>query len=167
MIRQAHPREIELLPQIENKAERRYVRVGLRQIIDMPPASIASLERGRRKGLLWVAVSPVGRVVGFALMKRPGGLAWLDQLSVLDAWQGRGYGSALIDRTAAATRRLGLDALWLSTYRDVPWNAPFYARRGFIEVPRAGCPRALRFTFMKEGSHGHPPWRRTIMRRPV
>jgi hypothetical protein len=75
MIRQPQPREIELLPQIENEADRRYARVGLRQIIDMPPAAISSLERGRREGLLWVAVSPVGRVVGFALMKRPGGLA--------------------------------------------------------------------------------------------
>jgi hypothetical protein len=68
MIRQPHPRKIELLPQIENQADRRYARVGLRRIIDMPPASIPSLERGRRAGLLWVAVSPLGSVVGFALM---------------------------------------------------------------------------------------------------
>ena len=167
MIRQPQPREIELLPQIENEADRRYARVGLRQIIDMPPASIGSLERGRREGLLWVAVSPLGRVVGFSLMKRPGGLAWLDQLSVLDAWQGRGYGSALIDRTATTARTLGFETLYLSTYRDVPWNAPFYARRGFTEVPRSGVPRVLRFTFMSEGSHGHPQWRRTIMRREL
>jgi hypothetical protein len=41
------------------------------------------------------------------------------------------------------------------------------ARRGFIELPRSGWSRALRFTFMNEGSHGRPPWRRTIMRRHV
>jgi GNAT superfamily N-acetyltransferase len=91
----------------------------------------------------------------------------LDQLSVLDTWQGRGYGSALIDSTAARARKLGFETLYLSTYRDVPWNAPFYARHGFAEVPRSGWPRALRFTFMSEGSHGHPQWRRTIMRREV
>jgi len=167
MIRRPHPHEIDLLPQIENAADRRYARVGLRQILAMPPASIAALEQGRRRGLLWIAVSRLGRVAGFALMKRPGGLAWLDQLSVLDAWQNQGYGSALIDGMAATAKALGLDALYLSTYRDVPWNRPFYVRRGFTDVPRGEWPPALRLIFMVEGSHGHPSWRRTIMRRPV
>jgi len=44
MIRAARPNEIALLPQIEDAADERYARVGLRRIIDMPPASIASLE---------------------------------------------------------------------------------------------------------------------------
>jgi hypothetical protein len=71
MIRAARPDEIALLPQIENAADERYARVGLAQVIAMPPASIASLEQGRREGRLWVAVSPLNRVVGFALMKLP------------------------------------------------------------------------------------------------
>jgi GNAT superfamily N-acetyltransferase len=167
MIRRPCPTEIKLLPQIENEADRRYTRVGLRQIVDMPSAALASLEQGRRGGRLWVAVSPLGRIVGFALMKQPGGLAWLDQLSVLDAWQGRGLGTALIDRTAATARALGFDALYLSTYRDVPWNGPFYAKRGFKEVPRGRWPHPFRLQFMTENGHGHPPWRRSIMRRGV
>ena len=167
MIRAARPEEIALLPQIENAADERYARVGLAQVIAMPPASINSLEQGRRNGRLWVAVSPMNRVVGFALMKLPGGTAWLDQLSVLDRWQGRGLGSALIDRTARRARELGHDALYLSTYIGVPWNAPFYSRRGFSSVPRCAWPRAFRLQFMIENSHGHPPWRRTIMQRRV
>jgi GNAT superfamily N-acetyltransferase len=131
----------------------------------MPPATIASLEQGRRDGRLWVAVSPLNRPVGFALLKLPDGAAWLDQLSVLDRWQSHGFGTALIDRTAAAARARGLDTLYLSTYRGVPWNAPFYARRGFVEVPRGKWPRAFRVQFMAENSHGHLPWRRTIMQR--
>ena len=167
MIRAARPEEIAILPQIENAADERYARVGLRRVLDMPPASVASLEYGRRHGMLWVATSPLNRVVGFALMKLPAGTAWLDQLSVLERWQGRGLGAALIDRTAKQARALGHDTLYLSTYLDVPWNAPFYARRGFVEVPRAKWPRAFRVPFMLENSHGHPPWRRTIMRRGV
>jgi GNAT superfamily N-acetyltransferase len=167
MIRAARPEEIALLPQIENAADERYARVGLRQILAMPPASMASLELARRQRRLWVATSPFNRVVGFALMKLPDGMAWLDQLSVLERWQGHGLGTALIDRTANQARTLGHDALHLSTYLGVPWNAPFYERRGFTEVPRARWPRALRLLFMIENSHGHPPWRRTIMRRGV
>lgn len=165
MIRRPHPHEIKLLPQIENEADLRYRRMGLGRILEMPPASLASLEAGRRESRLWVAVSPLNQPIGFALMKFPGGTAWLDQLSVLRRWQGRGYGRALIARTAAAACDLGHRALHLSTYRNVPWNAPYYARRGFEEMPRGEWPRAFRMQFMEENSHGHPPWRRTIMRR--
>src|SRR6266566_4349242 len=91
--------------------------------------------------------SPLGRPIGFALMKLKGGTVWLDQLSVLDRWQRHGLGAALIDRTAQQARTLGFDMLYLSTYRDVPWNARFYARRGFSVVPRGCWPRALRVQF--------------------
>jgi GNAT superfamily N-acetyltransferase len=167
MIRAAYPHEIALLPQIENAADERYARVGLRCVLEMPPHSLHALERGRRRGMLWVATSQLDRVVGFALMERPGGTAWLEQLSVLDRWQGRGLGAALIDRTAQRARELGHDMIYLSTYLGVPWNAPFYERRGFTSVPRGSWPHAFRLQFMIENSHGHPPWRRTIMQRRV
>ena len=46
MIRAAHPHEIRLLPQIENAADRRFARVGLQLVVDMPGHSIAALEHG-------------------------------------------------------------------------------------------------------------------------
>jgi len=168
MIRAPRPDEIPLLPQIESAADWRYARTGgLRRVVDMPPATIASLVQGLREGRLWVAASPLNRPIGFALMKLRGGTAWLDQLSVLDRWQRRGFGAALIDRTAGAAGARGFDTLYLSTYLRVTWNAPFYARRGFVEVPRGKWPRAFRFQFMMENSHGHPSWQRTIMTRGI
>lgn len=167
MIRAPRPQEIALLPQIENAADRRYVRAGLRRVLDMPPASVATLERARRAGRLWIAVSPTNRPVGFALVTHPGGVAWLDQLSVLEPWQGRGIGSALVERCLRYARDGGHAALHLSTYRDVAWNAPFYARRGFASLPRGLWPRAFRRQVAIENSHGHPPWRRTVMRCPA
>jgi GNAT superfamily N-acetyltransferase len=167
MIRPVRPREIPLLPRIENIADERYARLGLRCVLEMPPQSIAGLEAGRQRGMLWVATSPRNRVVGFALMALTGGTAWLDQLSVLPRWQGRGLGAALIDRTVQRARELGYDRLHLSTYLGVPWNAPFYERRGFSSVPRGDWPPAFRLQFMIENRHGHPPWRRTIMQRRV
>jgi GNAT superfamily N-acetyltransferase len=167
MIRRPQPNEIKLLPQIEKEADRRYARAGLRRVLDMPPAGLASLEQARRRGVLWLAVSRVDRPVGFALMKLRGGTIWLDQLSVLDRWQRHGHGAALIDRSAARARALGFDALYLSTYRDVPWNGPYYSRRGFEEVPRSAFTDPLRFVFLTERHHGHPVWHRAIMRRIV
>jgi GNAT superfamily N-acetyltransferase len=165
MIRAAHPREIRLLPKIENAADRRFARVGLQLVVDMPEHSIAALERGRRHGLLWVALSPRGHVVGFALMEVKSGTALIEQLSVLDRWQDHGFGTALIERCAATAHALGHAPLFLTTYRDVAWNKPFYERRGFTEVPRGALNRTLRGVLLLEVSHGHPAWRRAVMRR--
>ena len=165
MIRPPHPHEIALLPQIENAADRRYRDVGLQCVIDMPAHSIASLTEGWRKRRLWVAASPLGRPVGFVLMALAGDSAWIDQLTVLDRWQGHGFGSALIDRAGAAARARGHDRLYLSTYRDVPWNGPFYLRRGFEHLPRSTWPHVFRRQFALENAAGHPSWRRTIMWR--
>jgi GNAT superfamily N-acetyltransferase len=165
MIRAPHPREIRLLPQIENAADRRFARIGLQLVVDMPGHSIAALEHGRHHGLLWVAISPRGQVVGFALMEIKRGTALVEQLSVLDCWQGRGFGSALLERCAATARALGRAPLYLTTYRDVAWNKPFYERRGFTEVPRGALNRTLRGVLLLEVRHGHPVWRRAVMRQ--
>jgi GNAT superfamily N-acetyltransferase len=167
MIRPPRPDELRLLPQIENEADRSYARIGLGFIVDMPTATLASLEHARRRDRVSIAVSPSGRPVGFALMKLHGDTAWLDQLSVLEPWRRHGLGTALIERTAGQAARLGFATLYLSTYRDVPWNAPYYARRGFAEMPAASWPRAVRRQIQQENSHGHPPWRRIVMQRRV
>jgi hypothetical protein len=130
MIRPPRPHEVALLPQIENEADLRYARVGLKIVVDMPPASIASLELARRHGGLWVAVSPPGRPIGFALMR---------------------------------LRR----STHVSTYRDVPWNAPPYQRRGFSEVPPSNWSMTTRHQIQLENGHGHPPWRRIVMQRCI
>ena len=165
MIRAAHPHEIALLPQIENAADLRYRRAGLDLVVRMPAHSVASLERGHRRGLLWVASSPINRVVGFALMDIAGDIAWIDQLTVLDRWQGRGIGAALIDRSAATARQRGHEAIYLTTYRNVGWNKPFYERRGFTEVPRGDFSPTLRGQFLSEIRLGHPVWQRALMVR--
>lgn len=165
MIRRPRPDEIRLLPQIEKEADERFRRVGLQLVVDMPGHSIEALRRAWRGGLLWVATSPANRPVGFAFMKITPGVAWLDQLSVLDRWQGQGLGAALIDRAQEKARALGYDRLHLTTYRDVPWNRPFYLRRGFAEVDRGELTRAMRLVLMTEVRHGHPIWQRAVMAR--
>lgn len=167
MIRPPRPHEIKLLPQIENAADLRYRRVGLDLVVRMPCHSVAVLERGRRNQLLWIAAGPTGRPVGFALMQIQGNIAMLDQLSVLDRRQRSGIGSALIQRCRDESRARGRALLYLTTYRDVAWNKPFYERRGFRELPRGSFNRALRVEFSIGVIHGHPVWRRAVMAQPT
>jgi hypothetical protein len=53
----------------------------------------------------------------------------------------------------------------LATFRDVPWNGPFYARRGFVAVPMHELSPGLRDLVDLERSRGLRTDLRVIMRR--
>lgn len=92
-------------------------------------------ERLDLPGFLLV-VGPVGAPVGFAHVEVVDGFAHLAQLSVLPAAGRRGLGTALVREAMREAWLLGHDRLSLTTYRDLPWNGPFYARLGFVEETR-------------------------------
>ena len=46
----------------------------------------------------------------------------------------RGLGARLLRAVLDLARARGCGVVTLTTYRDLPWNAPFYARHGFAEV---------------------------------
>jgi GNAT superfamily N-acetyltransferase len=84
-------------------------------------------------GFLLVA-GPLGAPVGFAHVELVEGFAHLAQLSVHPDVMRRGVGSALVRSAMSEAWQLGFGELSLTTYRDLPWNGPFYARLGFVEV---------------------------------
>ena len=55
----------------------------------------------------------------------------------------------------------------LTTLRDVPWNAPFYASEGFVELPLAQCGPQLRATLQQEAALGFPMQLRVAMCCPL
>jgi GNAT superfamily N-acetyltransferase len=61
----------------------------------------------------------------------------LEQLSVHPDHGGRGVGRALLRAGLEWAAARGYRQLTLCTYRDVPWNGPFYASEGFVEVGSA------------------------------
>jgi len=75
--------------------------------------------------------------IGFASTEPFEDALHLWELAVrLDA-QRRGAGRALVMAVAADARARRLPAVTLTTFRDISWNAPFYRRLGFAEVPWA------------------------------
>lgn len=64
----------------------------------------------------------------------------IDEVDVLRAFQSQGIGRALLGAAADWARTKGLQTLSLTTFRDVPWNAPFYASFGFREWDPAEAP---------------------------
>lgn len=73
-------------------------------------------------------------IVGFVHVLEIHGIAHLEQLSVLPRHGRRGYGRRLVAAAMDEARRRGYERMTLRTYADVPWNAPFYARVGFVET---------------------------------
>jgi GNAT superfamily N-acetyltransferase len=92
-------------------------------------------QRAAQPGFLLVALpDEQGPPVGFVHVLVIDGHAHLEQLSVLPEHQRQGIGAALVRAATAEARAQGFDRLSLCTYRDVPWNAPYYRSLGFSEV---------------------------------
>ncbi|MEF2070386.1 GNAT family N-acetyltransferase [Consotaella aegiceratis] len=102
-----------------------------------------------RHGVL-VAGELAGEPAGFAAAFALEDLYWLAELSVDPAFVQRGLGTALLRATLDRARRRGHLALGLSTFVDVPFNAPFYARHGFERIGDDRLTAAMRMQFHAE-----------------
>jgi GNAT superfamily N-acetyltransferase len=92
--------------------------------------------------------------------------AHIEQVSVRPDHAGQGIGRALIDHVGAWASEQGLRALTLTTFRAVPWNAPYYERLGFTEPPGGPAP-GLAAIMAAETTAGLDPATRVCMRRPI
>lgn len=114
---------------------------------------VPALEQAMQADLLYV-VDVAGEVVGFASSSRCADRIHLDEISVHPAYGRKGYGRALVARVIDVARRRGLAGVSLTTFADVPFNAPFYASMGFREVPGAELDEALTTALAEERCQG-------------
>ena len=113
-------------------------------------------------GLVWVAELD-GSVVAFLAGRLEPDSLHVLEFDVHREAQGRGIGRRLLGVAIAEARRRGLAGLSLTTFRDVPWNAPFYASAGFGIVERGSAPAWLTAYLDREAERGLDPARRCAM----
>ena len=164
MIRAARPSDLASLPDIERAAGERFREVGLSEVADHAPFDADELAVA---DIVFVATAGEREddVVGYAMVELFDGHAHLEQLSVLPDHGGRGIGTDLLDAVAAWARNQGHAELTLTTFRDVPFNAPLYAKRGFEILPEEEWTDALRDRVAHEATLGLDPAARVVMRR--
>jgi ribosomal protein S18 acetylase RimI-like enzyme len=133
---------------------------------DDPPFTPEELAPYVDAGRAWVATDG-GTVVGLAVATVIGGDAHLEEVDVARAAGRRGHGSRLVETVAEWARAAGLAGVTLTTFRDVPWNAPWYARLGFEVVAGEALTPALRELCADEAARGLAPELRVVMRRAV
>jgi GNAT superfamily N-acetyltransferase len=85
------------------------------------------------------------------------------EMDVAPAFQGQGIGAGLVRAAQIDARNTGFKALTLTTFRDLPWNAPFYARLGFEEVTALDAHPRLAGELANEVDDGLPADRRCAM----
>lgn len=128
---------------------------------------LEELRQAMQTGYLWVALDEAGEPVGFALTEPLKESLHLEELAVTPAHGRRGLGRALVEAVCHAARSRGFSAVTLTTFRDLPWNAPFYQKFGFAVIPPEALPPTLQAIMEKEARRGLTPDRRVAMRRSV
>jgi NAD(P)H-dependent FMN reductase/ribosomal protein S18 acetylase RimI-like enzyme len=127
--------------------------------------SDAVLQEALRKGHLWVALAG-NTPVGFAHVEViDARTAHLQEIDVLPAHGRRGLGTRLVTQVCEWAASAGYDSVTLTTFRDVPWNMPFYEGLGFRVVQGAELSAALRAIVEDETRRGLDPSRRVAMER--
>ncbi|MEW6270010.1 MAG: GNAT family N-acetyltransferase [Thermodesulfobacteriota bacterium] len=163
-IRLARPGDVARLARIERASAALFRPYGFaRQFAreTVPADQLAAAVEARS---LWIAADERDRPVGFALLDELDGNAHLHEIDVDPRHGRRGLGRALLGTVIAAARERRFPAITLTTFRHVPWNAPFYASMGFRVIAERELSEVLRAVLRAEAARGLPAKERVAMR---
>ncbi|MBS4089664.1 GNAT family N-acetyltransferase [Pseudomonas rustica] len=116
---------------------------------------------------VWVAEHDDQHLAGFLRAVEVDQQLHIEELSVSQLFQGQGIGRALVSAAIEHARRRSMRAVTLTTFFDLPWNAPFYQRMGFVALTSDSTDQHLREALQAEVAHGFPGERRCAMRLAI
>ncbi|WP_206779380.1 GNAT family N-acetyltransferase [Frankia sp. EI5c] len=175
VVRAARESDIEAMRFVEQAAGQLFLQVGMPEVAADPPFAPDVLLGYVRRGQAWVSPAAglgaggtgggpdPGDPVGYALVDLMAGSLHLEQLSVRPDHGRCGRGAALFAAVCGQARLLGYPRVTLSTFRDVPWNAPLYARWGAQPLAAAEIDVELAAVVERERAHGLDPSGRLLM----
>ncbi|MFY0566112.1 GNAT family N-acetyltransferase [Archangium lansingense] len=162
-LRRAQFEELAVLPEIEHLAAQQFLQSAQPFAAQLPEQTLEQLQEYQRQGGVWVAASAEGDLAAFALCKEVDGMAYLAEIDVHPAHARQGLGRALFEVLKRQARERGYPAVLLTTFRDVPWNAPNYERWGFRIMRDDEVGPELRGIREHETQAGLPPASRVCM----
>ena len=161
-IARARPEDLDRLPAIE-RAAARLLRGHAPESILTETTDCATFAEAARQGHLWVVLAG-NAPVGFALVKMlADDLPHLAEVDVEPSHGRRGLGTALVRAACEWATASGFSMLTLTTFRALPWNLAFYARLGFVEIPRDLLRPELAAVVSDEAARGLAPETRAVM----
>ena len=165
-IRLASIDDIEVVRVIEREAGQRFVSTEFARHASDEPDDAFTLKARIEAGELIVACES-SSPIGFVMFGVIGPDVYVEEIDVLPSHAGRRIGATLLDRVAFLGRERGLKALMLSTFRDVPFNGPYYQRIGFHVLEDAELSPALLAVRAVHSQRGLDETQRVFMRRQI
>lgn len=166
MIRSATLTDLPALQQIEIAAGEPFRDIGMDAIADDPPPSLDELSEFLAADHIWVVTDNTDAPVAYALVEIVDGGAHIEQVSVHPDHARQGLGAQLIDVVTHWAAANDHELVTLTTFVDVPWNAPYYERLGFVRLAESMLSPGLVRIRRGEQSCGLDAWPRVTMSRP-
>lgn len=184
VIRRAEPCDFPAIQKIETLAGEIFRTLGMDDIADDEPPTLSSLHEYHSAGRAWVACnscscsppqsSPrsqpqlpsASEPIAYILISLLDAYAHVAQVTVHPYFARQGIGKALIEHVGQwAKTEKSLSGLSLTTFEEVPWNAPYYMRMGFGVVSEESWTVAMKEIMEEEREKGLLKWPRVVMVR--
>jgi len=137
LLRRARRDEIDVLRHIEQAAAQRFRATAFDWVADAEPGDVTHLIVALASDSLLVA-DMGGLPVAFLQAGIVDRTAYVAEVDVLPDHAGHRLAGRLFDAIEPWARDHALSHLTLSTFRDIPWNAPYYRRLGFRDLDDLG-----------------------------
>ena len=162
-IRLAKLSDAEAFHEVEEDAARLLREEPSLEGVTIPPSSSPDEYRSMIRAGHSLAATIDDAVVGFAATRTYGRELHLHEMSVACAFQGKRIGATRLKALQIDARNSGMQAITLNTFRDIAWNAPFYARHGFVIVDDIEAHPRLADSLIRAEAAGLPVERRCAM----
>jgi GNAT superfamily N-acetyltransferase len=146
----ARGKDLVAMREVERSANRTFAHVGMTILAEADPPPLRWFESYQADGRAWVVADDEDVPIAYLLADVVDGFAHVKEIAVHPDFQRRGIGRMLLEHVAHWARTWGSTRLTLTTFRDVPWNAPYYERCGFRELRDDELTPALHDTFEEE-----------------
>lgn len=166
-IRPARAPDLPHLPAIEHAAAQRFATTPYAFIIHDEGMPLASFEQHFAHHHIWVAVNRQDQPVGFAVARPLDGYLYLHEIDVHPDHGRRGLGRRLIAAVVDWARSQQVAAVTLSTFDNVAWNAPYYAKLGFRPLAETELGPGLKTVREHEAADGLDVAHRVCMILPL
>ena len=130
-----------ILPDFQFEAGLRFASIGMESVANMQAPDRADFESKRKHPETALLVAKhEDTITGFIAVESQSGVGFIEEVSVAMAHAGQRIGASLI----SAAEKWGLDRrleqMYLTTFTQVPWNAPYYRRLGYQDCKATDAP---------------------------
>lgn len=154
VIRLASADDLPLLQKLEQAAGAPFILLGMNAVAHDDPPSLAILDTYQCHGRAWVSTDGGDHPMAYLLVDVVVDAAHVQQVSVHPRHAGHRLGSALLDTAETWAAQHYLESLTLTTFAEVPWNAPYYRRLGFQVLTEHELGEGLRRIRQQEAALG-------------